>query len=60
MSKKAEKNKYNIIQPKYQCKNFDSDCLLVKDHLNCWLGDKLHGHCPFLQGKDYITFRKNK
>ena len=47
-----------VKQPKEQCIDFDSDCLLVKDYLTCWVYDRERGHCPFLQNKDYLPYLK--
>ena len=49
-----------IVQPKKQCEDFDSDCLLVENHLACWAYQKEKGHCPYLQNKDYLIIKELK
>jgi len=47
---KIPNTKY-VSPPKYQCLDYDSDCLTLEfDHLKCWIYQKERGYCPFVMG----------
>lgn len=50
----------NTTQPTHRCKDFDSDCLTIENHLNCWAYDKERGYCPFLQDKGKFSYSIGK
>lgn len=60
MSKNANFVLCLFKQPDHQCVDMDSDCLLIEDHLHCWLHDRNKGHCPYLMPYGTNTFKVDK
>jgi hypothetical protein len=49
-----------VIPPKYQSKDFDSDCLCIENHLACWVYNQKRGYCPFLDDRGPIFIKEKQ
>lgn len=51
-----EEVKEDIKSGSNRCSDYDDECVLVPDHLFCWMGTKncgrADGLCPFIHGEN--------